>query len=146
MTDEKDSLSARAPSYKDRLHEIQKMNPGQKQQLALKGTIQERKILIRDSNPEVRLAVLNSPKCTEAEVERIASLPSTSEKILSHICSTTRWEKSLRIKLACLKNPKLPLPICKKFLNTIGKHNVKKISKDMSISKRVRDIAQRMSS
>jgi len=131
-------------SYKETLFRIQKMNPGQKQQLAMKGTIAERKILIRDSSPEVQMAVVSSSKCTEAEIERIASLPALPDRVLKKIYSNTRWQKSIRIKVACLKNPKLPIPICKKFLTSLGKHHVKKIAKDPSISKRVRDIAQRM--
>ena len=123
-------------SYKDILNKIQKMNPGQKQQLAHKGNITERKILIRDSNHAVQIAVLSSPKCTEAEVERVAALASTAERILKHIYSSPRWEKSTRIKMACLKNPKLPLQICRKFLNNLSSHQMKKISKDPTMPKK----------
>ena len=139
MEDEK-----KKSSYKETLLRIQKMNPGQKQQLAMKANISERKILIRDSSQAVQLAVLSSPKTTEAEVERMAALASTSERVLKHIYSTNRWEKSIRIKLACLKNPKLPLPICQKFLTSLNQHHIKKIAKDPTMPKKTKGLALKM--
>ena len=129
-------------SYKELQLKILKMNPGQKRILALKGNISERKILIRDSNLDVQIAVLTSPKCTEGEVEKIAALASTHDRVLKHIYSTGRWAKSQRIKLACLKNPKLPMQICRKFLSSLHKHHVTKILKDPTMPKKTKELAQ----
>src|SRR5688572_1418714 len=50
--------------------------------LAMKGSREERAILIRDPNKIVGAAVLSSPKLTEAEVESIAKMANVSEEIL----------------------------------------------------------------
>ena len=48
---------------------LRKMNMGQKKLMAVKGNAAIRKILLRDPNSDIQLAVLNSPKATESEIE-----------------------------------------------------------------------------
>lgn len=131
-------------TYKEILQNIQRMNPAQKKRLALKGNITERKILINDPSLEVKIAVIQSPKCTEGEIERIAGAASTPEVVLKTICSSAKWLKSGRIKLACLKNPRLPISTANKFLRAIDKHQLRKISKQHIFPKNIRDLASKI--
>src|SRR5688572_12753717 len=56
------------------LNRIMAMNVAQKMALAMKGSREERAILIRDPNKIVGVAVLSSPKLTESEIESIAKM------------------------------------------------------------------------
>src|SRR5690606_19496024 len=54
------------------IQKIAGLSVAQKMTLAMKGSREERALLIRDPNKLVGLAVLSSPKITETEVESIA--------------------------------------------------------------------------
>ena len=54
------------------------MNVTQKVKTAMRGSREERGILIRDPNKLVGVAVLSSPKLTESEVEAFAKMASVS--------------------------------------------------------------------
>src|SRR6266849_1872537 len=56
------------------LQKIGRLSGAEKIQLALKGTSEERFILVRDSNKSVARTVLDSPKISEHEIEAYASL------------------------------------------------------------------------
>src|SRR5581483_6360918 len=64
---------------------IARMSVRERIQLAVKGTKEERFILIRDGARLVSSAVLNSPKLTEAEVEYFASMKNVSDTVLREI-------------------------------------------------------------
>src|SRR5688500_18032645 len=63
------------------LQRIAAMSPAQRLARARKGTREERAILVRDPNRIVAVAVLSSPKISEAEVESIAKMANVSEDI-----------------------------------------------------------------
>ena len=123
---------------------LKKMNTGQKKLLALKGNAAIRKILQRDPNFEIQLAVVNSSKTTESEVEQLAGLPSTAEIVLKTIFSNTRWTKSYRIKHRLAKNPKTPIGIANRCLRLLTTHDIKKISQDPHIRKTIAQTAKQL--
>jgi hypothetical protein len=116
---------------------IKKMNAGQKKLLAMKGSASIRKMLLRDPNFEIQLAVLNSPKTIESEVESVARLPSSAEIVLKTIFSNPRWMKSYRIKLGLASNPKTPMNIVRRCLRSLTAHDLKKISQNPHLKKQV---------
>lgn len=131
-------------SYKDLLLAIAKMNAGQKQILALKGSPSVRKVLLRDPNLEVQLAIVNSPKASEAEIEQVAGHASTAEVVLKAIASDGRWTKSYRVRLALAKNPKTPAGMATKCLMGLTAHDLKKLAIDPGVKKVIAQAAQRM--
>lgn len=131
-------------SYKDLLLAVGKMNVGQKQLLALKGGATIRRILLRDPNVEVQLAIVNSPKTSESEIEQIAGLPASTEVVLQAVFSDGRWAKSYRIKLALAKNPKTPLSIANRCLKSLTPHDLRKLSIDPYMRKPIAQTALRM--
>jgi len=56
------------------VQKIASLNVAQRMTLAMKGSREERAVLIRDPNKIVAVAVLSSPKLTETEVESIAKM------------------------------------------------------------------------
>ena len=93
------------------LQKIAAMSPAQRLALAMKGTREERAILVRDPNRIVAVAVLSSPKISEAEVESIAKMANVSDEILRIIGHTRVWLKKYSIVSALAKNPKTPLGV-----------------------------------
>jgi hypothetical protein len=79
---------------KTTLQRIAAMSVAQRVVTAMKGTREERAILIRDPNKLVTGAVLSSPKLTEREVENIARMTTVSEEALRTIGRTRAWMKN----------------------------------------------------
>ncbi len=131
-------------SGKDLILAVAKMNVGQKIVLALKGNAAVRRILMRDPNVEVQLAIVNSPKTLEGDIEFLAGLPVSAEVVLTTIFSDSRWSKSYRIKHALAKNPKTPASIATKCMRSLTAHDLRKLSVDPNARKSVSQAAQRM--
>lgn len=123
---------------------INKMNPGQKRVLAAKGNAAVRKILLRDPNFEIQLAVVSSAKTTESEVEQLAGLASTAEIVLKTIATDGRWMKSYRIKHRLATHPKTPMALATRCLRALTAHDLKKIAADPNVRKSVVQAAQQM--
>lgn len=123
---------------------ITKMNVGQKQQLALKGNGAARKILLRDPNIDVQLAIVKSPKTSEGEIEQMAGMAASAEAVLKAVFADARWSKSYRIKLALAKNPKTPTSIANRCLIGLTTHDLKRLSVDPNTKKIVAQAAIRM--
>ena len=72
------------------------LNVSDKMKHAMKGTKEERAILVRDPNKLVSVAVLSSPKLTESEVEQFAKMANVSEEVLRIIGPEPRVDQELR--------------------------------------------------
>ncbi|MCB0331327.1 MAG: hypothetical protein KDD70_16770 [Bdellovibrionales bacterium] len=131
-------------NYRETLLRIQKMNPGQKVTLAQKGNAVERKILAQSGSVEILLALVNGPKVTEQEIERISGLAGTPEVVLKTIYSSSRWIRSHRIRLACLKNPRLPPSMTRKILMGLSKQQLQNLTKDPVMPAASREAAKRL--
>jgi hypothetical protein len=115
------------------LQKIAALNPAQKVALAMKGTREERGILIRDANKIVAVAVLSSPKITETEVESIAKMASVSDEILRIIALTRAWVKSYNIVAALTRNPKTPVAISMNLLSRLNDRDLRMLSSDRNV-------------
>jgi hypothetical protein len=115
------------------LQRIQGMNVAQKVALAMKGSREERAILIRDSNKIVAVAVLGSPKMTETEIESIAKMASISDEILRIIANNRAWTKRYGIIAALARNPKTPVAISMNLLARLSEKDLRAISTDRNV-------------
>jgi len=96
---------------------IVKMSMPQKIRLAMLGNREARKLLIRDRNRVIAMAVLRSPKLTDSEILRFAQERTTPDDVILTICKKRNWLKKYQIKLALVTNPKTPLPKAIQFLD-----------------------------
>ena len=122
---------------------IAAMSVAQRVVAAMKGTREERAILIRDSNKIVNVAVLSSPKITETEVEIIAKMTAVSEEVLRIIGRTRAWMKNYTITAGLAKNPKTPIPLSMNLLPRLTDKDLKMISSDRNVPDVVRTSARR---
>ena len=124
------------------LQRIAAMSPAERLALAMKGTREERAILIRDPNRIVAVAVLSSPKMSESEVEGIAKMANVSEDILRIIGHTRAWVKSYAIVSALTRNPKTPVAVSLTLLSRLHEKEVKMLTTDRNVPDVVRRAAR----
>ena len=125
------------------MQRLQGMTVPQKMSRAMKGTREERAILIRDPNKLISVAVLSSPKLTGSEVEAIAKMSSVSEEILRIISTNRNWMKSYVVLSALARNPKTPLPISMNLLNRLTEKDLKVLSTNRNVPEVLRTTARR---
>ena len=135
-----------APEGQERqstLQKIAKLTVAQRMALAMKGTREERAILIRDPNKIVGVAVLSSPKINEAEVESIAKMTTLSEELLRMIAFSRAWTKNYGVVHALVKNPKTPLAVSINFLSRLTEKDVRAISTNRNVGDALRITARK---
>jgi hypothetical protein len=115
----------------------------EKVKAALKGTREMRTILVRDPNRIVAMAVLSSPKLTEAEVETIARMSSVSEDVLRTIGQTRGWIKSYPVVVALTRNAKTPLALSMSLLQRLNDRDVRAVSIDRNVPEPLRLAARK---
>jgi hypothetical protein len=125
------------------LQRLAAMSVPQKMSRATKGTREERAILIRDPNKIVAVAVMSSPKLTEAEVEAIAKMSSVSDEILRIVAHNRNWMKSYAIVSALVKNPKMPLALSMNLINRLNDKDMRMLSTNRNVPEVLRTTARK---
>jgi len=125
------------------LERIAAMSPAQRLALAMRGTREERTILVRDANKIVAVAVLSSPKITDSEVENVAKMANVSEDVLRIIGQTRAWMKNYAIVSALTRNPKTPVAVSLNMLPRLLEKDVKALTTDRNIPEVLRLAARR---
>jgi hypothetical protein len=123
---------------------IAKMRVGEKIKMAMKGDKEARTILIKDTNREVYLAVLNNPGMKEAEVEMMVKNTGTSADILRVIAKNREWVSNRNIMSGLILNPKTPPELSIRFLARLGVKELEKIEKSRGLPSAVRTNAKRI--
>lgn len=100
---------------------------------AMKGSKEERAVLIRDPNKLVSVSVLSSPKITESEVENFAKMANVSEEILRIIGQNRAWTKNYGVIAALAKNPKTPLGVSLHFVQRLNDRDLKSVAMDRNL-------------
>ena len=119
------------------------LTTGKKVKAALTEDAQARSFLIRDPNRLVALAVLGSPKITEAEIEQFASMKNVSDEVLRRIGTNRDWTKKYSVIKSLVKNPRTPMPIAMGFVSRLQPRDIKAISVDRNVPEAIRKSAQR---
>jgi hypothetical protein len=123
---------------------IMKMSIAEKIKLATLGNKEARTLLLRDSNKLVCTAVIRSPRITDGEVLSCAMNRAANEEVLRIIYGNREWTKNQKIKLALVKNPKVPLTVVIKFLNTLRDNDLKDLARDRNVPAGVATFAKKM--
>jgi hypothetical protein len=110
---------------------------------AMRGSREERTILIRDPNKLVSLAVLSSPKVNEREIESYAKMANVSEDVLRVIGGTRAWTKSYSVIRALAFNPKSPIPVSMALVSRLVEKDVRTLAMDRNIAEPVKILARK---
>jgi hypothetical protein len=126
------------------LQRIQTLNVGERLQLALKGGREIRGILVKDTNKEVMLSVLDNQKITESEIEMIARSRSVPEEALRKIYKNREWLKNYVIVYALVTNPKTPPGIAVTLISVLKIKDLVILEKNKNVPELVRSGAKRL--
>jgi len=140
---EEDSVSADRISM---INRILKMGMKDRVKLAMKGDREARNILIRDPNRIVAQAVVQNPKITENEVEKVASMRSVPEDVLRLIAINRNWARNYQIMHKLAQNPRTPMANVMSILTRLQLRDLLAMSKNRNISDAVRKQALRLAS
>jgi hypothetical protein len=114
--------------------------------IAMRGSREQRAQLIRDSNKLVAVAVLSSPKLTEAEVEAFAKMANLTEDVLRIIAMNRGWTKNYNVVTALTRNPKTPVALAMGFLHRLNERDLKMVTIDRNVAEPVRLAARKFAS
>jgi hypothetical protein len=93
-----------------------------------------RAIAIRDANPLVALAALDTGGVSEGEVERFAKLRNVCEEVLNKIAKTPEWTRNYQIKKNLVMNPRTPFGHAAKWIMHLYESDLKAIAKSKDVS------------
>ena len=126
------------------LQKISKLDIKGRIQLAMKGTKEDRSILIRDSTKLVALAVLESPKITDGEVEKFANQKNVLEAVLRQIPMKRRFVKNYGVVRNLVANPRTPLDVSLGLIKNLLTADLKNLSGNKEVSDTIRKLATKM--
>ena len=153
--DEKKELHAQAAvvtkekekSEKSRMSPLQriaKMTVGERVQLGMKGTREDRYILIRDGSKVVSSAVLESPKLTDQEIETFAGMKNVQESVLRGIAGKRKFMKLYPVMRTLTANPRCPLDVALPIMKNLLVQDLRNLSMNKNVPDTLRKVAFKM--
>jgi len=133
-----------ASKRENTLQKINRLDIKGRIQLALKGSKEERGILIRDGTKVVALAVLEAPKLSDGEVEKFASLKNVLESVLRQIPMKRRFMKNYIVVRNLVANPRTPLDVGLGLMKNLLAQDLKNIAANKEVSETIRKLAMKM--
>jgi hypothetical protein len=140
----KKAKPAGEPKRENTLQKINSLDVKGRIQLALKGSKEERSILIRDGSKVVALAVLEAPKLSDGEVEKIASQKNVLEAVLRQIPLKRRFMKNYIVVRNLIFNPRTPLDLSLGLMKNLLTQDLKNLSANKEVSDTIRKLALKM--
>jgi hypothetical protein len=132
------------PKRENTLQKINALDVKGRIQLALKGSKEERSILIRDGSKVVALAVLEAPKLSDGEVEKIASQKNVLEAVLRQIPLKRRFMKNYIVVRNLVFNPRTPLDLSLGLVKNLLTQDLKNLSANKEVSDTIRKLGLKM--
>jgi hypothetical protein len=126
------------------LQKISKLGITGRIQLAMKGSKEERSLLIRDGTKIVALAVLESPKLTDGEVEKFANQKNVLEAVLRAMTLKRRFMKQYAVVRNLCNNPRTPIDVALGLIKHLMVMDLKNLAGNKEVSDTVRKMSLRM--
>lgn len=124
---------------------ISRMTVSERVQLALKGSKDERMVLIRDPSKVVYRAVLQSPKLGDSEVEGFAAMKNIAEEALRIIANSRKFMKSYVVVRQLVNNPRTPIDVSLTLLNRLTEQDLRFLTRNRNVPETLRTMAIRLS-
>jgi hypothetical protein len=134
--------AAEDPKKANITQRIMKMSVSEKIKLATLGNKEARTILLRDSNKLVCMAAATSPRITDGEILVLANSRTANADVLRYVYSSREFLKTYGIKIAIVKNPKVPLPTALKLMYTLQEKDIKELSRDRNVPQTIQSQAK----
>jgi hypothetical protein len=126
------------------LQRIGLMRVGDRIKLAMRGNRGERMVLIRDRSKLVSLAVLESPKVNDSEMETFASMKNVQEAVLRGISTKRNYMKNYGVLRALVNNPKTPMDVVLPLLAFLLVKDLRALTMNKNVTETVRKVAMKL--
>jgi hypothetical protein len=126
------------------LQKLARLRVVERVSLAIKGSRDERMLLIRDPCRVVQRAVLQSPQLSDREVETYAAMTVLGEEALRLISVNRKYRKNYAIVRALMFNPKTPLEISLHMLPGVTATDLKTLAGSKNVPETLRTSAIRL--
>ncbi|MGH9443661.1 MAG: hypothetical protein ACRD16_15465 [Thermoanaerobaculia bacterium] len=120
------------------------MNASEKIETALKGTREERRILITDVNKSVWAAVLKCPYLTDVELEGFAAMRSVDEGVFRAMALKPDWLRKYGVVYRLVNNPVVPAEISMGLVKFLRMRDLKLVMNDRNLPEAVRVTARKI--
>jgi hypothetical protein len=124
------------------MQQVQRMTTPQKMRLAMRGAKEARGLLIRESNKQISLAVLDNPRLTDGEIEAFAKSANLGEDVIRTIGMNSDWSKKYSVAVALVNNPKTPPGVSVPFVNRLTDKDLAIVEKSKNVTEAVRSAAR----
>jgi hypothetical protein len=135
------AAEAKTRERQSTLQKLAKMSVGERVQQAMRGTKDERYILVRDGSKVVSGAVLHSPKLSDSEVETFASMKNVQENVLREIARSRKFMKNYGVIRQLANNPRTPIDVGLPLQNHLLVNDLKALSLNKNIGDTLRKSA-----
>jgi hypothetical protein len=125
------------------VQKLYRLNTAEKLKTALKGTREERAILVRDPNRLVSAAVLGSGLVTDPEIESFAAMKNVSDQVLRQIGTHKEWTKKYSVVANLVRNPRTPVGIAMTMVSRLNPKDMKAVAVDKNVPEAIRKAAQK---
>ncbi len=126
------------------LNRIMRMGMKDRVKAAQMGDREVRNILVRDPNRIVSQAVIQNPKITEQEVEKVATMKSVPEDVLRQIATNKKFARNYMIMHNLARNPRTPIGNTMSILTRLQLRDLLAISKSRNVPDAVKRHAGRL--
>lgn len=113
---------------------IADLNIGKKIKLAYLGNAEARKILLRDNNKSVAVAVVKSGRMSDSEAASAASNKNLHMDVLREIASNKEYLRKYQVRLQLVNNPKCPVSIAAGFVTQLQRSDLQHLSRNKNVS------------
>jgi hypothetical protein len=120
------------------------MTISEKIALAYKGSKDERRVLIGDSNKLIGVAVLKSRSLSLNEVEGYATMRNLDEELYRRISANREWIRKPTIIVALVKNPRVPLDVTLPLLKRLPTRELRVVFRDRNLAPALRAAANKL--
>jgi hypothetical protein len=121
---------------------VMRMSVAEKIKLATLGNKEARTLLLRDTNKLVCMAAATSPRITDGEILALANSRTVSSDVLRYVYTNRELLKNYAMKIALVKNPKVPLPTALKMLFTLQEKDIRELARDRNVSATIQSQAK----
>lgn len=116
----------------------------ERMKLAMKGTREQRAVLVRDSNKLVASAVLSSPKLTETEIEAFTKMGNVTEDVLRTIGMNRSWLKNYGIAAGLCRHTKTPPALAMQLIHRLNERDLRSLQNDRNVREGLRALAKKI--
>ncbi len=126
------------------LQRIGRLRVGERIKLAMRGNREERMVLVRDRSKLVSLAVLDSPKVNDAEMESFAAMKNVQESVLRAIAGKRQCMKNYGVLRTLVNNPKTPIDVSLPLIQHLLVKDQRSLAVNKNVNETVRKSALRL--